>query len=259
MAMTASATVAQAATIELSSAAIPDGASASFVISARRVLDELVRNSLPHAFNGLAPEDAVLSDSGHTLTVSKHVALKPVTYGGINYDCTLIQLTAALDTGPLIVDSWIDVKLAEGIFAHCHHRAGYAINVVKKPDGTQTLNYALDPNTPEETEHTVSQDPGYTIANEILSAVAMIAVIAIGIATDGVGFAIAGVVAALILGAVQIIPELIATIGTDDAPAIDLMVVDATAPITWPGSSGFQLTTADLSGCLRLGGTLVTA
>jgi hypothetical protein len=131
--------------------------------------------------------------------------------------------------------------------------------VVTRPDGTTTLDYALDPDTPEETEHTVTQDPGYTIANEILSVISMIVVIAVGIATDGVGFAIAGVIAALILGAVQIIPELIATIGTDDAPAIDLMVVDATAPITWPGSSGFRLTTADLSGCLRLGGTLAAA
>jgi Clostridium P-47 protein len=259
LAMTAAATADQAAVAELSSAAIPDGATASFVISARRVLDELVRNSLPNAFVGLRADDASLSASGHTLTVSRHIPLKPVHYGGLDYECTLIELTAALDTGPLIVDSWIDVKLAEGIVAHCHHRAGYAIHAVRKADGTTTLDYALDPNVTEEVEHTVTQDPGYAIADEILSVVAMIVVIAIGIATDGVGLAIAGVVAALIMGAVQIIPELIATIGTDDAPAIDLMVVDATAPIVWPGSSGFQLTSADLSGCLRLGGTLVAA
>ena len=259
LAMTAAATADQATVAELSSAAIPDGATASFVISARRVLDQLVRNSLPHAFQGLSADDATLDAAGHTLTVSKHVTLKPVKYGGVEYACTLTQLTAALDTGPLIVDSWIDVKLAEGIVAHCHHRAGYLIHSVKKPDGSTTLDYELDPNTPEETEHTVTQDPGYTIADEILSVLAMIVVIAVGIATDGVGFAIAGIIATLVLGAVQIIPELIATIGTNDAPAIDMMIADATAPVTWSGSSGFQITSADLSGCMRLGGTLVPA
>ncbi len=48
--------------------------------------------------------------------------------------------------------------------------------------------------------------------------------------------------------------QLIAALGTNDAPSIDLLVVNATDPIQWPSGTSFNINSAGLNGCLQLGG-----
>ncbi len=51
-------------------------------------------------------------------------------------------------------------------------------------------------------------------------------------------------------------PDIIANAGTDDAPAADLLALNISAPITWPDSKAFRLTSAGISDSLQLAGEL---
>ena len=53
---------------------------------------------------------------------------------------------------------------------------------------------------------------------------------------------------------IALIIQAIAAGDKDKIPPIDLMVINATSPITWPLATGFLLTSAGINESLQLGG-----
>jgi len=51
-------------------------------------------------------------------------------------------------------------------------------------------------------------------------------------------------------------PQINGLIENDDAPAIDLLAANIVAPIVWTDSKEFTIDAVELSGSIRLGGSL---
>jgi hypothetical protein len=61
-------------------------------------------------------------------------------------------------------------------------------------------------------------------------------------------------VAALLIGASEGAPDLVASIGQTSAPSLDMLVLNTTNPIQWSDSKDFKLTWVGINDSLQLAG-----
>ena len=227
--------------------------SGTFVISGRRLLDQMIRNALPSAFKGLKKTDAVLNQAGTELVVAKPVHLTQVDHDGKKYDALLNHLSISLDGSQLVVESHSDTEVSPGVHSECSVRSCFTIGLMILPDGNRTLEYKL---VNEDTHHSTRHDTGIEILKWILLAVGVIVGVVLGALTGGAAGVLVVALVALVFGVLQYLPDMIAAINKNNAPPIDLLVTNATAPIHWSGGRKFQLTDVCLNESLLLTGVM---
>ena len=243
---------------QLSSVAIPGSQRAGFLISKERMLAELVLPAMPNVFKGTQPWDFQLSPTGDAIVnANQDVKFTVTDDHGTQHTAQLMSLSVRIEGGELQMDVQTKTDVSPGIRAFCHTQNYLKIGLVNKPDGTQTLGFS--DSRPAQVNHWTDSDHGFGVAEEILAVVAVVAMLVAIVATAGT----ATVAVALIIGLVAGVAGsaiLLATTVSDmvdknDAPAIDAMVVNSTAPIVWADSGDFHLDSAQLSDSLQLGGS----
>jgi len=249
---------------QLSPAIIPDGSRGGLLISPARFLDNVVRKSLVNGFKGTRPEDFDLSTDGLQLTLKAAVDLAERTdtvqndpnggTGTYKHQPVLESLTVRFEENRLTVDATTRSTISPWIYSNARRRSVYMIELATQVGGKQTMQFVVDSSVDEINEHWTSRDEAYTYLQWAEIAAGFIALIVLTILTDGVALFLAGMGLALLQGLAQVLPSILELEGTDDAPSVDALLVDACGAVKWPGSSGFALNFTDLDGGLRLGG-----
>jgi hypothetical protein len=138
--------------------------------------------------------------------------------------------------------------------AWCRATHFYSITLGTNGKGDQTLVYN-EVGSPTET-HGITESASQQELERIEIILTVVASIVLAILTDGISLAVSLAVLGILTGVDQIETKLTTAANNDDAPGMDMLVLNATAPITWTDDQDFKLTSAGLNGCLQLGGTM---
>lgn len=239
---------------QISSRAIPTGSRSGFLISADRLLQDMIRPALPHAFPGATDADFAMSPDGTAVVNVRPVATPTVEHAGTTYQPWIGQLRITVNTAEVVVDTVTTVDLGLGTTAHVKNVAYQKIRLATSPNGTQTLVW--EPSRPPVADHWTTMDEGTSIAIEV---VGLVIAAVLTVLTDGAALVVALIIVALVVGLVEATPQQIAdTVGqqvSDASVSLSLLVLNSTDPIVWSGAREFRLDQVGLDGALRLGGT----
>lgn len=238
---------------EISPNAIPAGARAGFLISSQRYLYELLLPSMPLVFKGTSVSDYSVTGDHRSIVLNAPVQLSDVQYNGNSYSPQLQSLTITADAQLLTIDSTTKTEVSWEIWSLCHSVQTYQVVLKDRGDGSQTLDF--EPVGTPVQEHWTEKGEGIVITEIIADIIGAVVVAVVGVLTGGAGFAIAALVVGLLAGLASQIPNLIATVGTDDAPPMTLLVFNSVDPLQWADQQDFTLTSAGLNLSLQLGGT----
>lgn len=244
-------------TNQLAPGAIPKDARAGFSISMERFLEKLVLPGLSRGFPDASASDFTMKSNNTIIENTQPIQTEAISYGGIPYYPWIQKFTLQVVGSEVQVHTVTKVEISPGIRAWVECTSYQEIIVVDKPDGTQTLNFKEA--RPADKNYWIEKDVGIIITEIIIG---IIGVVVAGIAklliTSVAKFIIALIIIAIVCGLAAAIPELIAKVAGGGAaealPPIDLLILNSTSPIKWPGASGYTLTCAGLNGSFQLGG-----
>jgi Clostridium P-47 protein len=238
---------------QVSEAAIPRGSVGGFLISQARTLQDLVRPAIMQAYPGLTDENFLLNGDATKLylTDGTSVALTPVTKDGTPYQPYLKQLTVQSNGQILTLNSYTETDIVLGITATCTATHWYTMGLGTSGNGqTIVFQEAQAPSI----VHAITQNPGSQLTKLIIELVVALALLILGLLTDGAALILGGLAIGLLLGADQIVMAHIEKVNKDDSPAIDLLLVNSVHPIKWSDSQDFKLGYGSLNMSLQLGG-----
>jgi len=251
------------ATMQISPNAIPAGQRAGFLIAQERFLEELVLPGVPTMFPGSTAADFEIANDGTMIRNINTVNMEAVTLSGSNFTPTLPanQVQITMEASEIVVKLIkAEVDFSPGIKIMMDYTGYSAMQLSVNSKGQQILNY-MQASAPV-VDHNV-EVASWVVWTEVAASVAA------AIITLGTGAVFKKVIENIVLRVVAIIitllvTELIANIGAiitaiatgdeDKLPPVDLMVINATSPVTWPGATGFLLTSAGLNESFQLGG-----
>ena len=181
----------------------------------------------------------------------------------VAYCRLMLRIVGFLHHSVQIVGSEVQVRtltkieISPGIRAWVDCTSYQEIIVVTKPDGSQTLDFkqAREPLQ----NHWIDKDWWVTLTEVIIGIVGAVAGAVAGKIIQGAAkILIALIIIAIVAGLAAATPELVAKVAGGGAaealPPINIIVLNSTAPIKWPGASEFTLTSAALNGSFQLGG-----
>ncbi len=234
---------------------IPTGSVAGFLVSQKRTLADLIRPAICLAYPGLTDGNFVLSTDETTLSLREGatVNLSAVSQDGKSYYPVLKQMSVKA-IGPILqLDSYTETVIDSfyGITATCTATHWYNLGLGTSSNG-KTLIFQQE-QLPS-IVHTIQQSTDGANKEEIISIVAGIALLILGVLTEGAAFVASGLIVGLALGANQLTPAIIENNNQNDSPSLDLLLVNSVNPIQWTGGSQFILNYAGLNDSLQLGG-----
>ncbi len=240
---------------QVCNAAIPAGSESAFLIGSHRLLLDLLKPSFLELWPNLKPEQLVLATDGKSLQLAEHVTvdLPPVTPSGssTSYTPSLQSFSVTLDVNELTVQSYTEVEIESGVYATCAATLWYTIGLTTTSSGKQTLTFSQS-QTPS-IHHGTRSTSNAELTEKILEIAGVVLGILAMVLTDGASLIVSALLIGLLVG--QYIDHQIVRDHMDDAPAVDLLVMNATQPIQWPDSTTFRLNFAGLNDSLQLGGT----
>jgi hypothetical protein len=245
---------------EVSSVAILPGQRAGFLISKERIIEQLLMPVMPKMFAGTSGADFKLSDTGDSI-INSHdrMSFTVKDDDGKTHSARIVSLSLTIIAGELQMDLVTQTDLSAGIRANCHTQTFLGIKLVNNSAGEQTLGFCDA--RPPLIEHSTDADSGFSVAEEVLIVVAVIAAAVAIVATAGTALALGAVIIGIVAGigaaGIALSTSAIQLAGNDDAPSISAALLTATAPITWADSADFKLTSAQLNGSLQLSGLFV--
>lgn len=238
---------------QLSPNCIPAGQRAGFLIAKNRLLKKLLLPCMPHMFAGASPTDFALSPSGESIiNVTEDVAFT-VTEDGKDYTANIISFTLDIEGEELRMAATTRTTISAGIHAFCETQSFLGIQLITKPDNTQTLSF--NDTRPAITNHWTEQSSDISLAEKVLGIIALVAAVA-AVLTGGAAIGVAALVIGLVAGIMTVTTTMLEAVHKNDAPAITAMLLDSTAPINWGDTTDFVLTSASLNDSLQLGGYL---
>lgn len=180
-----------------------------------------------------------------------------MTHDGKTYYPELEVLTIRVVGDELQVESHTQVELSSGIWGHVRSTHFVRLKLMNKSDGAQTITYEESREPIVDTPWTTVSE-GIEIGKIILEIFAVIVTAILTVLTGGAFLVVALIIVGLVMGLAIAAPDIVAAVmkkeTTNDVPAIDLLVLNSTAPINWAGASDFKLTWLGLNGSLQLGG-----
>jgi hypothetical protein len=244
---------------QVSPAAIPPGHQSGFLISRRRLLADLLLPELPKNYPGT--EGCFFLNAADVIELTQPTACTIITADGESHSGTLDELHVSVQGTRITIEGQTTVKVSEGIHSRCRTFSSHTFSLVNVGNGSQTIAFGPCPEFPDNPpQHEVIKDDWVTAVEIFAGLIAAIITAVAATMTGGAAGVLAGVVVGMLVGggtaALAATPEILAAVGTDDAPTADILALNIVAPITWPNSNSFLLTSADLSDSLRLAGKL---
>jgi hypothetical protein len=246
-------------TNQLPPSAIPSGCQASILVSNNLFLREMILPGLTKTFSRATESDFVLNSMGTVIESVNTVTLDDIKIGLINYTPEMQNFRLQIVGDEIQIDTLTKVNVSPGIDAFVTDTEFYKIVLVNKPDGTQTLDFA-EARAPKR-NHWMETAAWVTITEAIVALVGSIAATVAGkVITTAAMKIIAVIIIIIVAGILAAIPTIIAAVmdgqAADALPSIGNLVMEASSDVSWPGSSGFTLKSAQLNGSFQLGGDL---
>ena len=244
-------------TNQLAPGSIPSGARAGFSIGMERFLEKLVLPGLAKGFPHASTSDFKMTSNNTIIENTRPIESDKVKVNGIDYTPMIQKFVLQVIGSEVQIRTLTKIEISPGIRAWVDCTSYQEIIVVNKPNGTQTLDFKQ---TREPFKnHWIEKDPWVTITEIIIGIVGAVAgAVAAKILQGAVKIMIALIIIAIVAGLAAATPELVAKVAGGGAaealPPIDLIVLNSTAPVNWPGASKFTLTSAGLNGSFQLGG-----
>jgi len=250
-------------TMQISPNAIPTGQRAGFLISDERFLTKLLLPGVHVMFSGATEADFEIVNDGTMIRNKNTVYMEEVELSTGKYRPKLEPNTVQihLEANEIVVDlKKAVIDFSPGITITMTYTAYSSLKLDRNSKNEQILVY--EEASPPISDHNV-EVASWVIWTEVAASVAA-AVLTLGAgmwfktAIKRVAVRVVAIVVTLVIG------ELIANIAAiitavaagnkDKIPPINLMMLNATKAITWPGSTGFELTSAALNESLQFGG-----
>ena len=236
---------------QVSSQAIPDGATAAFLIRRKRFLVDMVKPGLLKMWPNLDDSMLELSKDARSLRMKDgtSVMLPDVTHNGTTYSPKLLSFDCKVSGNELVVTTSTQVEVSPGIYGTCFSRTYYELDIGKNKKGDQIINYKQS-RTPSIQKGHWSK-PGVEVLQTVLTIIAAVLGVVLIVLTDG---AAAIVVAALLF--VMIGHFAVTSLqdkALDAAPGLSEMAKHFTGAIKWT-SRHMHLTSSGLHESLQLGG-----
>jgi hypothetical protein len=238
---------------QASSKLVPDGQRAGLLISKQRLMSEFIYPAMLKVFPGTVQSDFTLSSTGESITnAHQGIQFTASTKDHGSYQAQVQELVVTIDATELQMNVLTVTEVSPGIQAFCRTQNFLTIQLVNKSDGTQTLTFVNA--RPAIQNNWTQTSPGIQIAEDILAVIAaIVAAIAI-VVSGGTALVVIVMIVGLAAGLMALTTDIIQDVGQNDGPAIDSLVLNASAAITWPDSKGFKLAYAGLNDSLVLAG-----
>ncbi len=240
---------------EVSPNAIPSGSRAGFLIAPERFIEEMLLPSMPLVYKGATSSDFKLrtDDTGLVLSNAAVTIDSLKDNDGNSYQTELKNFELSTNNQELSIDATTRVEVSPGIHAFTHYMASFGLTLHTLPNGSETIYYIAvgDPVT----EHWTEESEGVKITKILEGIAAAIITVAVGVLTDGAGFAIAAIVLGTLAGVASKVPDIIANANTNASPSISLLTFNAVDPIKWNDQKDFDLDQVSLNYAVQMGGT----
>ncbi|WP_119417922.1 TULIP family P47-like protein [Desertibaculum subflavum] len=242
---------------QVSNNIVPVGAKAGFLISAQRVMEEILLPSMPQVFPGSSIRDFKLSADGLSIE-NAHNDIQFAVHdrkNGKTYAAFVETLQVTLVDQELQMNVITRTNVSPGIRAMCHTIDALSLKLVQKksgPSGEQTFNFV--PARAPDVNHWLDIDPGIKIAQDVLAIVTLVIVLIAAVLTDGAALLVVAAIIGFVAGVMMITEGIIGLVDTDDAPAITDLVMNSTAPIRWRDARDFRATWAGFNESLQIVG-----
>lgn len=244
---------------QIAAAAIPDGANASILVSNQLFMQQFVMPGMPRAFPKADSQTFAYANNNQVIEAKKSFALEAVRVGAIDYTPNVQNFRIQIVGDEIQINTKVSIDISPGIVAYVDATYYYVLGLVRKDDGSMTLDFIES--SPPIINSWYTTEFWVTMTQLIVSIIGAVIGAVIGemiktVATKVIVIAIITIVA----GVAAAIPSIIADViskGTAAAlPSIGALIDDATDPVDWPASSGFSLQSAELNGALQFGGNL---
>ncbi len=250
-------------TMQISPNAIPAGQKAGFLISDERFMAKLLLPGVHVMFTGATEADFELANDGTMIRNKNTVYMEEVELSTGKYRPKLEPNTVQihLEANEVVVElKKAIIDFSPGITITMTYTSYSSVKLDRNSKNEQILIY-------EEASKPISDHnvevAAWVVWTEVAASVAA-AVLTLGAgiwfktAIQRVALRVVAIIVTLLIG------ELIANIAAiitavaagnkDKIPPINLMMLNATKAIVWPGSTGFELTSAALNESLQFGG-----
>lgn len=240
---------------QISPFTIPAGSRSGFLISRKRFLADLILPSLPVLWpNATVSDFEITSDNNYIKLKEGHtVQLPDVENGGIRHTPYLKTFSIQIQNEHLIVSSYTETNVFPGITSWCQSVRTYSITLGNSKSG-QTIVYREIGAGDE--QHGTHESDGVEIIEWMINIILAIALLILGILTDGAAFLIGALIIGALGGLAAATPEIAELVNTDDSPSIDLLALNVSDPIRWSDSKDYLLQSVAMNGSLQLGGNL---
>ncbi len=244
----------------LSPSAIAPGSRASFLISRSLFVEKSILPGIPIAFVDSTVNDFKMINGNTEIMNKDDVKLKmsPVRYGAIDYTPYAESFDITINNNEIVTKMKSHIEFSPGIDVYIYTTTYQTIELVNKPDGTQTIGYKET--RPTESIHEVVTAMWVKITTFIISAIVAIVGVFVGnlvkeVVTKIIIAIIVVLIGALIALLLNVVLQVLAKGVAESMPPIDPMIKAATDPIVWPtATTQFKLTSAQLNGSVQFGG-----
>ena len=246
-------------TNQVAASAIPDACDSSILISHRLFLERMVMPGLTRAFTR-APSNAFrIPPSADVIECTQEVKLDDVKVAATSYTPIMTYFRLQIVGPEVQINTKVKIPISPGIVAYVNASYFYVLGLVKKDDGSYTMDFEPSEEPEITSWHEIASWVTWTETTVALIGAVIGAVVGEAIKTVSTKIMVI-VIITVVAGVLAAIPTMIADIAANGAaaalPPIGPMIDEAQAPVNWPKSSGFDLKSAELNGSLQFGGML---
>ncbi len=238
---------------QISAFSVPAKCSAGFLISPRRMLEDIAKPSMRSVWPKLDPKDLTVDSSGLVLSLNAGVKVTLpdiTTKQGDTYTPVLTDFSLEIMGDELKVDAHIEIEVSPGIYATCTSTYYFRVSLGTNSNGEPAMTF-VQSRSPVKTEGSRA-DPGIAILRTMLTIISIVLAVLALVVDPAISVVIGVILAGIAVGQYELNNLGIAHSG--DAPGLGDLKDNFTAPITWTDSKDFTLQSVGMNESLQLGG-----
>ena len=238
---------------QISAFAVPANCTAAFLISPRRMLEDIAKPSMKSVWANLDTADLEVDASGQVLALKSGatVTLPDITTKqGDTYTPVMTSFSLEIMGDEMKIDTHIEIEVSPGIYATCTSTYYYQMSLGTNSNGEPAIVYTQS-RTPVKTQGSRSS-PGIVILQAILTVITIVLAIVMLAVDPAVAVVIGIILVGIAVGQYEMKNLGIAHSG--DAPGLGDLRDNFTAPITWTDSKDLTLKSVGMNESLQLGG-----
>ncbi|MEN8130144.1 MAG: TULIP family P47-like protein [Pseudomonadota bacterium] len=241
---------------QLPASAIPPDQGAALLIGNNLFLENMILPAVQGAFPDASASDFTITNDFSSVELKQPLDIDQVKVGLIWYQPTVTSMILQIVGDEIQTRMSVHVPISPGIDSYVTMETWNRLELVTKPDGTQTIGWVESREPIKNSYYTKSVG---VIVTEVI--VAIIGAVAVGVAgklltgiVRVVVIIIIGIIAGLAAATPTLIAETISKGAANALPPINVMLTEFTDPIEWPDATGFILSSVQLNGSLQLSG-----